>query len=125
MNRVGNGKLESVPPADLRSEINFVVPGTDDSINIVVFLYESLDKVEAAYALIREAQGATGEFGEQAWTKNIAIIDEEAVYISEVGFTRCHALVVMSMITLYWSDATILPAYAEKLDARLAELVCR
>lgn len=125
MRRIGTARMESVPPADLVTEVNFNIPGTDDTINVLVFVYESLQAAGDAYLQVGMGAAATSDFGEQAFVFNQAFLEDEAAYASEAGFLRCHAIALLTMFTLDWADATLLPAYAQKLDARLADVACR
>ena len=102
------------------------IPGTDDAISVIVFIYESLETVDAAYQLAGSgAQAGTG-LGGKVFGRNKSFPEGTySVYLSAIGFTRCHAFASLGMATIGWSDPSILAGYAEKLDARLGEAACR
>jgi len=124
--RLGTGAEYSVPPADAQSKMTFWIPGTDDVISVIVFIYDSLETVDAAYQTFRGGAEAGAGIGEKSF-----LIDHSepegtySVFLSAIGFTRCHALASLSMASIGWSDPSILADYAKKLDARLGEAACR
>ena len=132
--RLGSGIETTAPTPDNIGRITLWIPGTDDALVVVVLIYESLESVEEAYQVISSrgspestrAGGVEAGMGDKSFIVNNSFPEEiYTVYFSELGFSRCHAVVSMGMATIGWSDPTILTSYAEKLEARLSEAVCR
>jgi hypothetical protein len=103
---------------------------------VAVMLYESCTNVDAAYAALVDSFGEpVSEEGLKSTRETIADIGEKAeavtieselagVYLSamDLVFARCHAVVHIRMTGT--SSLVDIKSYAERLDRRLAGVVC-
>ncbi len=96
---------------------------------VSVFLFESLDDVQAAFGKVSTFMDAPLVYqlvGERARIENFFIPlvpDVEPIQGSRLIFTRCHALSVIQFPRA--DDGEAMEKYGQRLDERLQPLVCR
>lgn len=118
--------LGTVSTPDNRAEANFNITGTDDAIRTVVFVYEVVENTQEASRVLSAGKTPLAGIGEQAYTATQTFPeDTNTTYLSEIAFVRCHAVAALVFVSLNWSNPSLLIEYAERLDGRLSEAVCR
>jgi len=108
----------------------------DVSGGVTIFLFDLLDDRDKAYEIIVDGFGeSTSTDAITAKVDDLDEIGEKAKYVtsqthlfgvnkenSDLAFTRCHAVVHIRMGDT--SDIENLASYAERLDKRLADIIC-
>lgn len=122
------GAVEELGRADAVFTQYFLLEGGEGG-GVSVFLFESLDDVQAAFvkvSTLMNAPAADYTVGEQARIENFFIPvmpDIPPIESSRLVFTRCHALAAIQFPRA--DDLDALSRYGQMLDGRIQPLVCR
>ncbi len=118
--------FKNVPTADYTIFQQFEKKGNAAG-GVAVFVYESPERVESAYQEILGGMGETKpstDFGDKANTSILSMtVAGITLEFSEALFIRCHAVAHIRMTDI--ADINAIVAYAQRLDERLREFVCR
>jgi hypothetical protein len=92
---------------------------------VTIFLYDLPRQVQTAYGLIVDGFGqGSVSFDGLGETAQVIELDLTGFYkLTDLAFTRCHAVVEVRMTN--GADSVSVGNYAKRLDGRLKPLVCR